>query len=493
MTSELGRLRAEVASGFEGRRALVVGDVMLDRYLVGRVGRISPEAPVPVVRLDDERVMVGGAGNVAANLAALGVRVTLAGWTGDDAGRAPLLDALASAGVDTTLVVAVTDRSTTTKTRVLANRQQLVRIDHEQSGPLAEPARGDFDAAVLTVIDERPDVVVLSDYAKGVLSDALCHALIARAVDVGTPVLVDPKGADFSRYAGASAVTPNEAELAAACRVSAADGPALLVAAEDLRTELGIPALVVTRGERGMVVLDDSGAHPVAAQAREVFDVSGAGDTAVAALAASAAAGLDWRDAAVVANSAAGVAVAHIGTVAVTREEVRAALGAQDPDHGTLDAKVHDLDTVLQMVERWRAAGDVIGFTNGCFDLLHAGHVSYLDWAHGHCDQLVVGVNTDATVRAQKGPGRPVVPERERAAVLAGLAAVDAVVLFPEPTPLALITALRPDVLVKGGDYQEADVVGAPEVRSWGGQVLLAPLVEGRSTTALVGRAREAG
>jgi len=493
VTADLRRLRAEVATGFEGSRALVVGDVMLDRYLVGRVGRISPEAPVPVVRLEHERVMVGGAGNVAANLAALGASVTLAGWTGHDAGRGPLLDALSAARVDTALVVALADRSTTTKTRVLASRQQLVRIDDEQSGPLDDPARGDFDAAVLAGVDARPDVVVLSDYAKGVLTEALCQALIRRARDVGTPVLVDPKGADFSRYAGASAVTPNEAELAVACRVSADDGPELLRAAEQLRAELQLPALIVTRGEHGMVVLDDDGAHHVPAQAREVFDVSGAGDTAVAALAASAAAGLGWRDAAVVANAAAGVAVAHTGAVAVTRDEVGAALAAQDPGYGTLDAKVHDLDTVIQMVERWRADGQVIGFTNGCFDLLHAGHVSYLDWAHGHCDHLVVGVNTDATVRAQKGPGRPVVPERERAAVLAGLASVDAVVLFSDPTPLALINAVRPDVLVKGGDYREADVVGATEVRSWGGQVLLAPLVEGRSTTALVGRAREAG
>ena len=446
-----------------------------------------------MVRLEDERVTVGGAGNVAANLAALGLRVTLASWTGNDAGRAPLLDALAVAGIDTSLVVAFAHRSTTTKTRVLARRQQLVRIDDEQVGPLAEPDHGAFEVSVLAAIDERPDVVVLSDYAKGVLSEALCRALIARAAAVGTPLLVDPKNADFSRYASASAVTPNETELAAACHVAADDRPALFTAAARLREELKLPALVVTQGEHGMLVLDDAGAHHVAAQAREVFDVSGAGDTAVAALAASVAAGLDWRDAAVIANAAAGVAVSRTGTVAVTRAEVRDALAAQDPAHGTLDAKVHDLDTVLEMVQRWRTAGHVIGFTNGCFDLLHAGHVSYLDWAHRHCDRLVVGVNTDTTVRAQKGPSRPVVPERERAAVLAGLEAVDAVVLFSDPTPLALINSIRPDVLVKGGDYREAGVVGAAEVRTWGGHVLLAPLVEGRSTTALVGRAREAG
>ncbi len=491
--NQLERLRAEVASGFEGRTALVVGDVMLDRYLIGRVARISPEAPVPVMRLESERVMVGGAGNVATNLAALGVQVRLAGWTGDDVGRPPLVDALEAADVETSLVVAVPERSTTTKTRVLASRQQVVRIDDEQIGPLAEPHRGAFDAAVLTALDQHPDVVVLSDYAKGVLSDALCRAVITRAAESRVPVVVDPKSADFSRYAGASALTPNEHELAAACRVPGDDLAELLEAAAALRAELDLPALVVTRGEHGMVVLDEAGVHHVPARAREVFDVSGAGDTAVAALAASAAAGLDWREAAVIANAAAGVAVSRTGTVSVRRDQVWAALAASDPEHSTLDAKVLDLDTVLAKVARWRAAGHVIGFTNGCFDLLHAGHVSYLDWAHGHCDHLVVGVNTDATVTAQKGRGRPVVPERERAAVLAGLAAVDAVVLFSEPTPLELINAIRPDVLVKGGDYREADVVGAAEVSGWGGQVLLAPLLEGRSTTKLVGRARQAG
>jgi D-beta-D-heptose 7-phosphate kinase/D-beta-D-heptose 1-phosphate adenosyltransferase len=469
----------------------VVGDLMLDRYLVGGVARVSPEAPVPVVRLERERTTVGGAGNVAANLAGLGLDVTLAGWTGDDPDRVSLLEALALAGVVTTPVVVAPGRSTTTKTRVLANRQQLVRVDHEETGPLADADRSRFDDDVVGLLDEPYDVIVLSDYAKGVLSESLCRALIARADKTKTPVLVDPKSPDFSKYAGASAITPNAAELAAAVHVDPDDLPAALDSAAQLRRELALDAVVVTRGQHGITVVDGSGVHHVQARAREVFDVSGAGDTAVAALAASVAAGLGWLDAAAMANLAAGIAVAHVGTVAVSRADLLQAIAVDEPGRGALEAKVCDLDTLLARVERWRGSGETIGFTNGCFDLLHAGHVSYLDWARGHCDHLIVGLNSDSSVRAQKGPGRPVVAERERATVLAGLAAVDVVVLFAEPTPIHLIEAIRPDVLVKGADYREGDVVGAAEVRGWGGAVLLAPLVEGWSTTAMLERAGE--
>jgi D-beta-D-heptose 7-phosphate kinase/D-beta-D-heptose 1-phosphate adenosyltransferase len=491
MTRAVGHLRTAVVQGFTGRRALVVGDLMLDRYLVGEVARISPEAPVPIVRLERQRTTVGGAGNVAANLAGLGLHVTVAGWTGDDADRASLLAPLALAGVDTSPVVAVPGRATTTKTRVLASRQQLVRVDHEETGPVADDVRSRFDDHVLGLLDQRYDVVVLSDYAKGVLSETLCRDLIARVRETETPVLVDPKSRDFAKYAGASAITPNSAELASAAHVDADDLPALLGSAARLRQELSLGALVVTRGQHGITIVDTSGTHHVEARAREVFDVSGAGDTAVAALAASVAAGLDWLDAAAVANLAAGIAVAHTGTVAVSLTDLLEAIAVDEPGRGALEAKVCDLDTVLARVERWRASGATIGFTNGCFDLLHAGHVSYLDWARSHCDHLVVGLNTDSSVRAQKGPGRPVVAERERATVLAGLAAVDAVVLFAEPTPLRLVDAIRPDVLVKGADYSEGDIVGAAEVRGWGGTVLLAPLVEGWSTSALLERAGE--
>jgi len=493
MTPDFARLRTALASHLDGRRALVVGDVMLDRYLVGEVARISPEAPVPVLRFERERTAAGGAANVATNLASLGLTVTLAGWTGDDPDRDVLLRALTRFGVDTAALLAVASRSTTSKTRVLAGQQQLVRIDQEHVDSLASSERSEFDSQVLALVDPSVDVVILSDYAKGVLQDDFCQRMIRHAAELGVPVLVDPKGLTFDKYAGAAAVTPNTSELAAACQTDRGDIGALLEGAAELRETLGLDALVVTRGGDGMSVLDRHGVEHVAAQAREVFDVSGAGDTAVATLAAARSVGLDWRDCAAVANVAAGLAVAHTGTVAVTRRELLDALAAEDPRDGSLSRKILDRPEACSLVERWRSAQQIVGFTNGCFDLLHAGHVSYLDWARRHCDRLVVGVNTDASVQEQKGPGRPVVAERERATVLAGLAAVDAVILFDEPTPIALIEALRPDVLIKGGDYREDEIVGASEVKQAGGAVLIAPFVEGESTTSIVDRVRDAG
>ncbi len=491
MAPDFGRLRGVLASTFPTLRAVVIGDLMLDRYVVGDVARVSPEAPVPVVRLESERAAAGGAANVAANLAALGLTVAVAGWTGADPEGVTLRQVLTDAGVDADAVEVRAGGTTTTKTRVVATHQQLVRIDHEERAPMGD--RVDFDARVLALLDDDWDVAVLSDYGKGVLDATLCTRFIARAHEREVPVLVDPKGLDFSKYATAAAVTPNASELAALSHVDAADVSSLTGAAAELRETLSLDALVVTLGGRGMAVVGPTEVTHVPAVAREVFDVSGAGDTAVAALAAGRAADLAWADAAVLANVAAGVAVAHVGAVAVSADELATALVREDPSLGTLALKVLDLDAARLAVERWRAAGDVIGFTNGCFDLLHAGHVSYLDWASHSCDRLVVGLNTDASVHALKGSGRPVVGEQERATVLAGLAAVDAVVGFDDPTPIRLIEALRPDVLVKGGDYQEDDIVGAAEVKARGGRVLVAPLVESTSTSALVSQIREAG
>lgn len=490
--SGLAALGVVVAREFPGRRALVIGDVMLDRYLEGHVGRISPEAPAPVVRLEDERAAPGGAANVAANLAALGLAVTVVGWVGDDAAGTTLTGQLDGLAGLTASLVTLPGRCTTTKTRVVAARHQLVRIDHEQSTPLGTGERATFDDHTVGALDDRYDVVVLSDYAKSALDEGVCRRIIERAAALEIPVLVDPKGLDFSKYRGASAVTPNASELAAAAHVDGSDPGSLVDAGRRLRDDLALDAMVITRGADGMTVVDDDGVVDVPARVQEVFDVSGAGDTAVAVLAASAASGLGWRDAVAIANVGAGLAVSRSGAVAITLDELRTALASEDPVRGGLASKICDLDTAVRLVQRWRDAGAVVGFSNGCFDLLHAGHVSYLEWAHRHCDRLVVGVNTDSTVRAQKGPGRPVVGEQDRATVLAGLSAVDLVILFAEPTPLALIEALRPDVLVKGSDYREDQVVGAAEVRGWGGQVLLAPLVPGESTTALVERVHEA-
>ncbi len=482
-------VHASVRGGFAGVRMLVVGDLMLDRYLVGEVARISPEAPVPVVRLGRETASVGGAGNVALNLAGLGVHADVAGWTGEDPSGARIRELLGTAGVRVHGVAVVPGRTTTTKTRVLSRHQQLVRIDDEDTDQPDLAERSGWDERVMLMLDDGYEAVVLSDYAKGVLDAQFCRRLIERCTERGVPVLVDPKGLEYEKYAGATTITPNEGELAQVSEASEHERDALTAAARELCDELELDFVTLTRGEAGITIVDSEGVHHVPARAREVFDVSGAGDTAIATLAAAIAVGLDRHDAAALANLAAGIIVGKTGTVPISQTELLDALGRGE-QHATvpLGEKVGELRVLEETVERWRNEGDVVGFTNGCFDLLHAGHVNYLDWARRHCDRLVVGLNTDSSVRTQKGPGRPVNSQAARAAVLAGLAAVDAIVLFDEATPLQLIKALRPDVLVKGSDYAEGDIVGAPEVRSWGGRVLRAPLLEGYSTTDILGR-----
>jgi D-beta-D-heptose 7-phosphate kinase/D-beta-D-heptose 1-phosphate adenosyltransferase len=483
-------VHAAVRGGFAGCRLLVVGDLMMDRYLVGDVARISPEAPVPVVRLGRETVSVGGAGNVALNLAGLGVHADVAGWTGDDSSGARLRELLGAAGVRVHGVAAVPGRPTTTKTRVLSRHQQLVRIDDEETAVRPQEERAAWDERVLQMFDDGYDAVVLSDYAKGVLAPAFCGDLIARARERGIPVLVDPKGLDYRKYEGATTVTPNESELAAVAKVPVNDRNALTDAAAELRRTLGLDFVTLTRGEAGISIVDADGVQHVPARAREVFDVSGAGDTAIATLAASIAVGLGRHDAALLANVASGIIVGKTGTVPITQAEVLGALDRTEAAVSSLAEKVVSVDRLLDVAAGWRAEGEVIGFTNGCFDVLHAGHVGYLAWARRHCDRLVVGLNADPSVRALKGEGRPINDEQSRAVVLAGLASVDSVVLFDDPTPIGLITAVRPDVLIKGADYGEAEIVGAPEVKAWGGRVLRAPILDGYSTTELLGRMR---
>jgi D-beta-D-heptose 7-phosphate kinase/D-beta-D-heptose 1-phosphate adenosyltransferase len=332
------------------------------------------------------------------------------------------------------------------------------------------------------------DVLLLSDYAKGVLSGDLCARLIAAGAARGVPVLVDPKGRDFGRYRGATVLTPNRVELALATGVDAADLDGLLRRAASLRAELGLEVLVLTLGELGMALVAEGGTTRVPALAREVFDVSGAGDTVIATMAAGRAAGLDPLDTAHLANLAAGVVVGHRGTAAITAGELAAAIAGEAALEQA--AKVQGLAGMQARVAQWRAGGERIVFTNGCFDLLHVGHVTYLERARRHGQRLVVGLNSDRSVRALKGPRRPLIGEQDRARVLAALAAVDGVVLFDEATPIELIRALRPDVLAKGADYREEDVVGAAEVKGWGGQVVLVPLVADQSTTGIVARLR---
>lgn len=467
----------------------VIGDVMVDRYIVGSVSRISPEAPVPVLVHGAERIVPGGAANVAANAAALGSPVLLVGLVGADGEAEQLRTALSAfPGIDLSHLVSVPHRPTITKTRVMSGRQQIVRIDAE----ISTPPGADVEAALIAATEAavaRCRVVVLSDYAKGVLSDGVIAAAIAAAKARDVPVIVDPKRRTFEGYRGASLVTPNRRELAEATGLPDETNEQAAAAAAAAGAQFGGDVLV-TRAEKGMTLWRRSGrVLHVPAKAREVFDVSGAGDTALAALAVSLSEGQSLEGAVSIANAAAALAVAKLGTAVVTRAELSAALsagGAADAEPGALVS----LDEAKAVVDGWRAAGARVVFTNGCFDLLHPGHVSLLEAAAREGDRLVVALNTDASVRRLKGPSRPVQDEAARARVMGALRCVDLVVLFDEDTPLRTIETLLPDVLVKGADYREDQVVGADVVKANGGRVALVDLVAGRSTSALVAKAR---
>lgn len=467
-------------------RVLCVGDVMLDRFFHGSVSRISPEAPIPVLRLQRETSMPGGAGNVVRNLAALGAQAAFVSAVGVDDAGAELQALLAdTANVDAALIAEL-GRATTVKARYIAAGQQLLRADSESEAPLADTTRAELLAQAQAAI-AGCGAMALSDYGKGVLGDEVLAQLIGKARAAGCRVVVDPKGSDYRRYAGASLVTPNLRELAQAAGLPTAGDAQVVAAARRLIDECGIEAVLATRSAEGMSLVgrDGSVTH-IRAEAREVFDVAGAGDTVVAVMAAALAAGLDMETAARLANLAAGIVVGKAGTAVATPEEMRTAIDRQRQT--IAGSKLMTLEQALSRVGRWRDGGLTVGFTNGCFDLLHPGHVSLLRQARAACDRLVVGLNSDASVGRLKGPSRPVQSEGARSAVLSSLADVDALVVFEQDTPLQLIEALRPDLLVKGADYAEHQVVGAELVKAHGGRVLLAELSPGHSTTGTIKR-----
>lgn len=464
---------------------LVIGDLMLDRYLFGDVQRISPEAPVPVVLLKSQDERAGGAANVAANLVGLDISTRIIGAVGEDHEATRLLDLLDTVGIDTRHIYRSPLRPTITKTRILGGHQQMMRLDQENAARYTTEEETALQSAIASALHDRPAAIILSDYAKGVLSDTLCQRITQQARQAGIPVLVDPKGRDYSKYRGATGLTPNKRETAEACNVVPHDTDALLRAAETLRQQLELDFLAVTRGEEGITVLNAKGSDHLTATARQVFDVSGAGDTVIATLTAGLAHGLPLHEAIELANIAAGIVVGKVGTVPVSKAELEAELHSQQTA-AQADKVCPTLDALLARVAAWRSKGERIVFTNGCFDLLHAGHVTYLEAAHNTGDRLVLGLNTDRSVSALKGPTRPVIHEQDRARVLAALESVDAVILFDEDTPIELIKAVRPDVIVKGSDYTEEQVVGGAEVKSWGGKVALIDVVPGRSTSNII-------
>lgn len=463
---------------------LVIGDVMLDRYLMGNVNRISPEAPVPVVLLNRSEARAGGAANVAANLSGLGLSAQIIGCIAhDDAGHT-LKRLMNEAGIDTSHLMISDSRPTVAKTRVMSGNQQIVRIDEESTSAFSQQEADMLLKQVNQALHQKPAMVILSDYAKGLLNTEVCQAIIRLCKQLRIPVIADPKGRDYSKYHGASALTPNKKETAEACGVPLHETESLLQAAKQLKDHLALNFLAVTRGEEGISFIDDTHIEHIPATAKQVYDVSGAGDTVIATLAAGLVHNLNPHDALQLANIAAGIVVGKVGTVPVSQAELLKTLISED-GQSQVD-KICDRVQLISLVKDWRDQGQKIVFTNGCFDLLHAGHVTYLEAAKKTGDKLILGLNTDRSVSALKGPTRPVVHEGDRARVLAALASVDAVILFDEDTPLALIDLVRPDVIVKGDDYTEDQVVGGKEVKSWGGSVKLIPLVQGRSTSNII-------
>lgn len=468
---------------YDTARVLVVGDVMLDRYWHGDTSRISPEAPVPVVRVGAVEERPGGAGNVGLNIAALGAHVTVLGVTGNDGAAAVLQQRLEAAGVHCGFQ-RLPGRPTVTKLRVLSRHQQLIRLDFEDGfdGYDAAALRQQFQSALADA-----DVVLLSDYGKGTLRPVVAE-MIRQARDAGKVVLVDPKGADFSAYRGATAITPNLTEfetVVGAC----ANEEQIVDKGSALIRQLDLQALLITRSEHGVTLLQADGpALHLPTRAREVFDVTGAGDTVISVLAASVAAGMELAGATALANLAAGIVVGKLGAASATVPEIYRALQVeQQAGSGVLGE-----ESLLESVEVARAHGERIVMTNGCFDILHAGHVTYLEQARRLGDRLIVAVNTDDSVRKLKGEGRPVNTVERRMTVLAALGCVDWVVPFVEDTPERLICAIRPDILVKGGDNDPDKIPGAACVRQAGGEVRVMDYVQNISTTGLINAIRSA-
>jgi D-beta-D-heptose 7-phosphate kinase/D-beta-D-heptose 1-phosphate adenosyltransferase len=471
---------------------LCIGDLMLDYFVYGDVSRISPEAPAPVIAVARQDVIVGGAGNVAQNVASLGARCIFIGVVGKDADGKRLKSELARGrGRIKTHLVVDASRPTTRKLRFVSDHHSthLLRADWE----LAQPVGPKIESALIKhALAALPyaDAVVISDYAKGVLTARVIRAVIARARKLKKPVVVDPKGSDFSVYRGATMITPNRKELAEATRLPAGTNAEIATAAATLGRTVGSQAVLVTLSEAGMILHARSGAAVhVPAYPIKVRDVSGAGDTVAAVLAVMLSLEADFEAAARAANAAASVVVGKQGTATVTAAELRARIlpaAALAPE----EKIVFDWREIERHLAPWRAEDQRIGFTNGVFDLLHPGHVKVLAQARGRCDRLVVGLNSDASVRRLKGKGRPIQSERARAEVLAALEAVDLVVVFGQDTPLDLIRRVRPNVLAKGGDYRRGQVVGRELVEAQGGEVVLVDLVPGFSTTRIVERSR---
>ncbi len=468
-------------------RLLVVGDLMLDEYISGRSERISPEAPVPVVEVSRQELRLGGAGNVMHNLRALGCEVVSVGFVGQDADGEELRQLLLQSGVETAGLQSLKSRLTTRKTRILSNHQQMLRIDREQSRELSvNEELALLEQAAASVVGCQ--AILLSDYLKGILTPAVVQGLIELGRSQGIPVVIDPKGRDYAKYRGATLLTPNRKEAELATGIAILDEQSLQQAGRSLLETCRLESLVLTRSEEGMTIFSGTNHAHLATEAREVFDVTGAGDTVLALLGYGVATGLGVNDAACLANIGAGIVVAKVGTSTVSFEELLLELQRRAIGEG---GKIVGAQMLAQELALEKRCGRQVVFTNGCFDLLHVGHVKYLQKARALGDLLVLGLNSDASIRRLKGEKRPLIDQEERAHILAALDCIDYLVIFDEDTPYALIELLRPDILVKGGDYLAEEVVGKEIVESYGGRVELISFVDGKSTTNIIDKILE--
>jgi len=469
-------------------RALVIGDLMLDEYLWGKTDRISPEAPVQVVDVMREDLRLGGAGNVVNNLVALGCKVSVCSVIGADDNGSYLLQLFSRMGIETYGLFEDPDRRTGKKTRVMAAHQQIVRIDRESR----EALQPSVESKAIVWLEENAgkfDVLVVSDYLKGVLTPSVLEAVVRLGKDANIPVVVDPKGSDYSKYRGATILTPNRKEAEQAAGVAITDEASLNLAAAKLLESLHLSALLITRSEAGMSLFRPC-TKPlhIPTVAREVYDVTGAGDTVLAVLSLGLASGLSFDDSAKLANTAAGIVVGKLGTSTLKPAEILDEIGRE---HRDSDNKIKNLDVLAEIITAEKSRGKKVVFTNGCFDLLHVGHVKYLQKARSFGDILILGLNSDASIKRLKGDKRPLIAEEERAHILAALDCIDYVVVFDEDTPLTLIETLKPSILVKGGDYTLDGVVGREIVEAAGGRVELVHFVDGKSTTNIIGKILE--
>lgn len=466
-------------------RIAVIGDIMVDRYMFGKVERISPEAPVPVNRIDAEKSVLGGAANVASNLANLDCHVYLAGLIGNDDNGTLMRTLLADAGIDGTGLITRDGYTTTTKLRVIGSRQQMMRLDFEEVTPFRDDEANLLITWLMERIDDGLDGVILSDYHKGVLTDDVAFRVMALLKSHHIPVLVDPKGSDWTKYNGADFVTPNMKELSECVgRTVENEGDAVVAAAKDIHERYDFANLMVTRSEKGITVISHDGKvwnNP--AMAQEVFDVSGAGDTVAAAFLSAIAGHLSIRTSLQIANAAAGIVVCKVGTYPIHRSELMKLWSQWQPPRWQ-PYQALSWDETAEKIRKWQEAGETVVFTNGCFDIVHRGHVLYLQQAAMLGQHLIVGLNADDSVRRLKGPTRPLVHDEDRAVLLSALGCVDEVVLFHEDTPYELLSVLRPDILVKGGDYTPEKVIGREFVK----RVEIITFEEGYSTTGLVNK-----